>query len=145
VLSYYNQPDHPVIDRRDAAARALLLRLAAVRTHLMPVSDEPASATDANVAPANASGVVAASVAASVPSQGGFSAAGYGLPEPTAVGKPIDNTEVLALWRGQRVALVGDTVDPAPLRDRGLEVFVWPADDAQAQTAVVAQLAQKLS
>ena len=29
VLSYYNQPDHPLIDRRDRAARALLLRLAA--------------------------------------------------------------------------------------------------------------------
>lgn len=145
VLSYYNQPDHPVIDRRDAAARALLLRLAAVRTHLMPASDEPASATDANVAPADVSSGTAASVAASVPSQGGFSAAAYGLPEPTAVGKPIDNTEVVALWRGQRVALVGHNVDPAPLRDRGLEVFVWPADDAQAQAAVVSQLAQKLS
>jgi hypothetical protein len=31
------------------------------------------------------------------------------------------------------------------LRDRGLEVFAWPADDAQAQAAVAAQLAQKLS
>ncbi len=39
VLSYYNQPDHLVIDRRDRSARALLLRLAAVRTQLLPARD----------------------------------------------------------------------------------------------------------
>jgi hypothetical protein len=32
LLSYYNQPDHPLIDRRDPAALALLLRLAACWT-----------------------------------------------------------------------------------------------------------------
>ena len=34
LLSYYNQPDHPLIDRRDPQARELLLRLAAAETTL---------------------------------------------------------------------------------------------------------------
>ena len=36
LLSYYNQPDHEQIDRRDAAALRLLWRLAHVQTELQP-------------------------------------------------------------------------------------------------------------
>jgi len=35
ILSYYNQPDHERLDRRDREARAILLRLAGCRTELM--------------------------------------------------------------------------------------------------------------
>jgi hypothetical protein len=35
LLSYYNQPDHELIDRRDLAARTILLRLAQCRTQLV--------------------------------------------------------------------------------------------------------------
>jgi len=35
LLSYYNQPDHERIDRRDREARAILLRLAQCRTELL--------------------------------------------------------------------------------------------------------------
>src|SRR5262249_41400004 len=34
LMSYYNQPDHEILDRRDEAARELLLRLA--RAHTVP-------------------------------------------------------------------------------------------------------------
>ncbi len=33
LLSYYNQPDHELIDRRDEPAREVLLRLARATTH----------------------------------------------------------------------------------------------------------------
>lgn len=142
VLSYYNQPDHPVIDRRDKAARALLLRLAAVRTHLLPVSEGGTSAAPPDADSDEAQPVVSASAS---PAQESFNAAAHGLPEPTSLGRSIDTTEVLALWRGQRVALVSQGIDPSPLRDRGLEVFVWPAEDVDAQATVVSQLSQKLA
>jgi Lhr-like helicase len=35
LLSYYNQTDHELIDRRDAGARAILVRLAAIETQLI--------------------------------------------------------------------------------------------------------------
>jgi len=36
MLSYYNQPDHEVIDRRDEEARRILWRLARIQTQLAP-------------------------------------------------------------------------------------------------------------
>jgi hypothetical protein len=49
VLSYYNQPDHPLIDRRDRAALALLLRLAAAKTQpATPRAAEPTPAAEAD-------------------------------------------------------------------------------------------------
>lgn len=43
LLSYYNQPDHDQVDRRDKASRELLLRLAGVRTSLtaQPAAEAP--------------------------------------------------------------------------------------------------------
>jgi Lhr-like helicase len=42
LLSYYNQPDHELIDRRDPIARQILARLASVRTSLIdPTVEEP--------------------------------------------------------------------------------------------------------
>ena len=43
LLSYYNQPDHEVIDRRDEAARAVLVRLARVQTVLLPRDNDAPS------------------------------------------------------------------------------------------------------
>ncbi len=39
LLSYYNQPDHDLVDRRDAEARTILLRLAGTRAELRPQPD----------------------------------------------------------------------------------------------------------
>nr|MCU0650155.1 DUF1998 domain-containing protein [Gemmatimonadaceae bacterium] len=43
VLSYYNQPDHELIDRRDAAVRDVLVRLSRIETTLVapPADDTP--------------------------------------------------------------------------------------------------------
>jgi superfamily II DNA/RNA helicase len=40
LLSYYNQPDHELIDRRDPAGRRILVRLANVRTELVDQQEE---------------------------------------------------------------------------------------------------------
>ena len=54
LLSYYNQPDHELIDRRDATARRLLTRLArasvrgdAARTDVLPLADPTGDAGQA--------------------------------------------------------------------------------------------------
>src|SRR6185437_13990910 len=48
LLSYYNQPDHDVIDRRDPAARQLLVRLAQSRTTLAAAASEAAGTDKPN-------------------------------------------------------------------------------------------------
>lgn len=40
LLSYYNQPDHELIDRRDTDARSILVRLARVRTSIIEMDQE---------------------------------------------------------------------------------------------------------
>jgi hypothetical protein len=44
VLSYYNQPDHETIDRRDAAMKTALLRLARSQTALSARAPDPDAA-----------------------------------------------------------------------------------------------------
>jgi superfamily II DNA/RNA helicase len=41
LLSYYNQPDHDLLDRRDPEARRILWRLACADTHLQTVAGAP--------------------------------------------------------------------------------------------------------
>lgn len=51
LLSYYNQPDHDLIDRRNADARAVLVRLTGIQTALVAPSEEqlaPAPQTEAD-------------------------------------------------------------------------------------------------
>ena len=66
----------------------------------------------------------------------GFSALAHGLPEPNERDFVLGGTATLALWRIHRVVLVNEGVDANPLRDRGLEVVVWPLDSTQQQDAV---------
>ena len=131
MLSYYNQPDHPVIDRRDTSARSLLLRLAAVQTRLdgpAPASSPPACSPPDPAANPSHSGVALA-----------FDAEQHGLPPPSDSPFEVGGIPVLALWRSRRVAAVAETTNTAPLRDRGLTVVAWPADTS-AQAAAADQL-----
>lgn len=135
VLSYYNQPDHLVIDRRDRAARALLLRLAAVQTQLLPAADgrAPPQSIDPGE-PTAESPAAAVTPSATGPTE--FNAASFGLPLPSDVGAAIGGVPAIALWRTQRVALVAEGVDASPLLDRGLEVVVWPANPPEQANAI---------
>jgi hypothetical protein len=118
LLSYYNQPDHPVIDRRDPLARRLLHRMASVRTSLT-----------AHAAPGprrDGGGGTAA---------GGFDPTAAGVPPPDRTGIEIDGIRVIALWRAARVALVADGQAAESLQAKGLHVMPWPDDAAQADPA----------
>lgn len=122
LLSYYNQPDHPLIDRRDPLVRGLLRRLAAVRTRLTPAT--PCST--------EAGGLDAA---APTPNNG-FTASAHGLPEPDKCGIELQGVKVMALWREQRVALVPPVDDGTALADAGLTVVQW-SDDPLHHPALV--------
>ena len=135
MLSYYNQPDHPVIDRRDLSARQLLLRLAAVKTRMEGSAHAPEAA--------NGSASNATAEATPASSGSSFDATRCGLHTPSDLNITVGGLPVLALWRGRRVAVVAADLDAAPLRDRGLIVVAWPPD-AAAQTTAADQLRQHL-
>jgi hypothetical protein len=133
LLSYYNQPDHPVIDRRDRLARELLLRLASVTTVVPSASAiPPVDAPGGNTSPQGEREQEAA-----------FDAAAHGLPAPDKVQFDYDGTAVLALWRTHRVALLAGDAQPGPLSDKGLTCISWPTDHQQ-QGAALASLRQHL-
>jgi Lhr-like helicase len=135
VLSYYNQPDHLVIDRRDKAARALLLRLAAVKTQLLAATDfgTSSSTKDVNGESSAPSKNVSAEILM------GFNAAKFGLPVPSEIGATVGEVSTIALWRAKRVVLIMDGTSPNPLIDRGLEVVTWSLEPT-AQTDAVNRL-----
>ena len=113
VLSYYNQPDHPIIDRRDRLARSILLRLAGVRTHIFETVP-PKATTGSDAAPPKDSEA--------------FDPTAYGLPAADLLNGLVAGIPVLAAWRTARVALVrcGDGVDAnkASLRERGMKMCI---------------------
>jgi hypothetical protein len=134
LLSYYNQPDHPVIDRRDRTARHLLLRLAAVKTVVpQPPSDTPSMATATDSQPRIGESAGAA-----------FDAVAHGLPAPDRGNFDYEGTAVLALWRAQRVALLAEGASNTALADKGLTCISWLPIQEQ-QGAVISLLRQHLA
>jgi len=128
VLSYYNQPDHPIIDRRDRLARSILLRLAGVRTHIFETVP-PKATPGSDAAPPKDSEA--------------FDPTAHGLPASDLLNGLVAGIPVLAAWRTARVALVrcGDGVDAnkASLRELGMIVIEFPAS-ADDQLAAIKQL-----
>lgn len=84
VMSYYNQPDHELLDRRDPALKALLVSLSGAHVH----SGQVASVVPV---PANAFG----------------GTAGH-LPPHDALPLPIAGTTLPLVWREHLVVAVGD-------------------------------------
>jgi len=118
LLSYFNQTDHLVIDRKDAAAVAVLVRLASSRTRLVPAST-PVGDTS--------------------PSPGeSFDAVQNGLPPPDASMVEVDGSTALAVWKPQRVALLSDGVNPVPWTERGLRIVRWPDQASGYAEAILA-------
>ena len=133
LLSYYNQPEHALIDRRDAAAVVLLLRLAASRTRL---------ATGAGVAVDLDPGDPGRTAILSDPLRSWLDAvAARGLPAPDAVG----GDDTAPRWRTQYVAaaLPGTPSETRrQLADQGFEVV--PFDDRDTWPFALEQLARAL-
>lgn len=135
LMSYYNQPDHELIDRRDKEARVLLLRLARSTTtsfdepqvrRRAPEEDqeEEASMLDRWIDEARA----------------------FGLPPHDGEPLMVSETCCPLIWRMHYVAAL---IDEPPsrlldqLQDKGFEVVVFGANEA-TWNASFARLAQAL-
>ncbi|MDC3958545.1 DEAD/DEAH box helicase [Polyangium jinanense] len=134
LMSYYNQPDHEQIDRRDELARKLLLRLARARTTIVtaPVARRPSSRP---AGPPDSSLTRWLDMAR----QKGI---------PPHDGQPFTDGDVSVplVWRSHYVvasleALPASTA--AKLEDQGFEVITFDESEA-AWPDVFARLAQAL-
>jgi len=124
LLSYYNQPDHELINRRDEGAKTVLLRLAASSTLGLISAKTPLRASYGSEAPAG----------------GWLSAARARLVlEPDAEPLVIDGVVVQFCWRTHYVAAVFPETPTATRRaldDRGFTVVefldesTWPVSFA---------------
>jgi hypothetical protein len=133
LLSYYNQPDHEFIDRRDEAAMKILWRLATARTHV----DESFAPQALPVPPAAASGWVTKWREA----QAGHASE---LPSPAVV--KVDDVEILH-WPTDYVAVaLPDTPRElqAAWEDRGFTFVRFPDNDS-AWPALFARLEKMLT
>jgi hypothetical protein len=123
LLSYYNQPDHPEIDRQDAKAKRYLLALAGCE--LVPVAHAtPSTATAPRPTPSPAlGGALAVALAICAES-------GWPIPAPTS----LAGTEAL-VWNSHAAAMVAGANTPELVeaaRRFGLDLHVV-AHDASAE------------
>ena len=143
LMSYYNQPDHESIDRRDEDARAMLLRLARARTapqtgRIIPLGLNFPGAS------ITSSFNLSLSVL-SVADQWREEAARRGIPEPDSNPLVAGGRSVHHVWRQHYVAaLVSEADRPAlqPLEDLGFEVIQF--GDPAGWRAAFARLAVAL-
>ncbi|AKQ68205.1 Helicase, C-terminal:Type III restriction enzyme [Myxococcus hansupus] len=112
LMSYYNQPDHERIDRRDEGARALLLRLAKARAQSAPTIPPPSFASP------GATGDWATEAAA------------CGVPPADAEPLVVGGVKLPLVWRRHYVVALHGEVSPdlvARLDDLGFEVIRFDA------------------
>ena len=132
LMSYYNQPDHEGLDRRDEDARAMLLRLARART--APRENRPSTA------PGPAVGKKIRVRAGGAPRH-----CGGGFPRQTRSPSRRGGRSVRCVWRRHYVAAVIDEADrPAlePMEDLGFEIVRF--EDPAGWGAAFARLASAL-
>jgi hypothetical protein len=115
VMSYFNQPDHELLDRRDEDARGLLLRLARGRITGL---EAPASRRPTEPRPMSPSDGLASAWSAYARTRE--------LPSPDSEPLVIDGHSVALVWRGHYVAALFEANDAlaTKLTDKGFEVVV---------------------
>jgi hypothetical protein len=126
LLSYFNQPDHLILDRKDETAVAILLRLAASKTSLAPASDSVSGSAEPRL------------------HTSGFDATAHGLPVPDAQDVEVSGSRAHAVWRPNRVAVLTQGADPAPWAEKGVQTVQW-SNDAEPQAQAITQLRQWLT
>ena len=129
LMSYYNQPDHEIIDRRDSAARGILLRLAHSTTRSIP--DNP---KDGSFVPADSTKV-----------RWFDELARRGIPAVDPVPMGDKGHEVSLVWRRYYVAAALDKIEIASARnleELGFEVV--PFGDPTTWNDAFARLAAAL-
>ena len=131
LMSYYNQPDHDSLDRRDKDARTMLLRLALGRTvlreHRMSRGVDPVFGEDSREGRWRAE------------------ASRRGIPEPDAMPLLAGERSLHCVWRKHYVvALIdeGDRQALQPMEDLGFEVIQF--DDPADWRGAFARLASAL-
>jgi hypothetical protein len=135
LMSYFNQPDHELIDRRDERARQILLRLARARSTV----DRRSQGQPDVGAHGNESGD-------GTRARWQRQLRAVGLPSPDQEPLLIDGQRVEAVWREHYAAALVDDAEhivEQRLRDRGFEVVVfgvveteWPESFARLASAL---------
>ena len=131
LMSYYNQPDHDNLDRRNEDARALLLRLA--RADTVVRVEQPSHASHSANGEDSRDGRWVAE------------AARRGIPAPDPKPLVAGDRSVRCVWRRHYVAAVIDKTDRPALQameDLGFEVIQF--DDPAGWNATFARLASAL-
>ena len=131
LMSYYNQPDHENLDRRDEDAREILLRLA--RADTVVRADQPSHASHSVNGEDSHDGRWRAE------------AARRGIPAPDPKPLMASDRSVRCVWRRHYVAAVIDKTDRPALQameDLGFEVVQF--DDPSGWNATFARLASAL-
>ena len=124
LMSYYNQPDHESLDRRDEDARAMLLRLAQARTRTVPGRRFSQTLPEFIT--------VSEDFTVSAKDRWREEAARRGIPEPDAEPLVAGERSVRRVWRRHYVAALVDEADrPAlqPLEELGFEVIQFEHPD----------------
>ncbi len=140
LMSYFNQPDHEELDRRDSKAREILLRLARAFTSGLMEEEAPPAASPA---PPSASPPIAQAAAAPLLQRWIAEAESRGLPRPDPGGAEERGHVV---WRDFFVAAIVEPNDPAVvgrLADKGYQLhrFGDPATWPQTFEALAKALA----
>lgn len=130
IMSYFNQPDHELLDRRDAVARSVLLRLA--RSTTIGLEADLASTDDASTSGGDAGSLVGAWLAF---------VRSKNLPAPDQDPLVVSESPFPLVWRGHYV--MASFVEPSKtvashLIDKGFEIVVLgEAADAWSRSVEV--------
>jgi hypothetical protein len=136
LMSYYNQPDHELIDRRDNEARSLLLRLARSKT----------SGLDRRGATSSSPKTVERPAAMDSDLRRWLDQARlHGLPNPDTEPITLNGARIPLVWREHYVAvlLAADPPVSGGLEGKGFDVLVftkseadWPSTFVRLATAL---------
>jgi ATP-dependent helicase YprA (DUF1998 family) len=123
VMSYFNQPDHELLDRRNEDARTLLLRLARGR---LVLRETPAARRPTEPPP------IGPVTGGDLASAWRTYARGHELPSPDSEPLVIDEQAVALVWRGHYVAALFEESSAlaAKLSNKGFEVVVLGENEA---------------
>jgi hypothetical protein len=125
LMSYYNQPDHESLDRRDAEAKALLLRLARARLNAVDAADR--RVVQGAAGPVAGEGLTAWLALART----------RGLPTPDSEALTLGGATCPLVWRAHYVVAIIDPVPTAAaqaLANKGFElVELGPRTEAWAE------------
>ncbi|AEI64560.1 DEAD/DEAH box helicase [Corallococcus macrosporus] len=134
LMSYYNQTDHELIDRRDPKVQELLLRIARARTTLHA---SPRGASQPTPPVVSANPALAPWLA---------QAMAHALPPPDATPFVDEDVSLPLIWRAHYVAAVFAGTRAASIQtlvSKGFEVLEFPVEEAQWSSAFE-QLARAL-